>query len=74
MTGAFAACGPALALTHGEGTNKDALDTLYRSADFVGVGNGHVVYRRRADSHPVGGCGGRPVIPSDSGTAAGLGD
>jgi hypothetical protein len=45
---------------------EDALDNLRNSAGVVGVGNGHLLHRRRPDSHPVGGCLGRPGIPSDS--------
>jgi hypothetical protein len=45
----------------------DALDNLHNSVDLVGAGNGHILYRRRSDSHSVGGRGGSNDIPPDSG-------
>jgi hypothetical protein len=46
---------------------NDALDNLCGFVDFVGSGNGHLVHRRRADSHPVGHCVGSNGNPPDSG-------
>jgi hypothetical protein len=47
---------------------KDALDNLRDFADFVGVGNGNLLHRRRADSHPVGHRFGSIGNPPASGT------
>jgi hypothetical protein len=58
--------GPALATINGEGENN-ALDNLCSSAGFVGVGNGNLLHRRRADSHPVGAWFDSAGIPPDSG-------
>jgi hypothetical protein len=46
---------------------KDALDNLCNSAGFVGIGNGNLLYRRRADSRPVGRCVGSNGNSPDSG-------
>jgi hypothetical protein len=54
---------------HGK-EQKDALDNLYNPAGFVGVGNGSLLYRWRADSHPFGRCCGGTGNPPVSGTQA----
>jgi hypothetical protein len=47
---------------------EDALDNLYHSAGFVGVGDGNLLYRRGVDSPLVGGRVGRSGNPSVSRT------
>jgi hypothetical protein len=64
--------GPALAIMQCE-DQKDALDTLYNLAGIVGAGNGHFLYRWRANSRPVGDCVDRNGIPPDPGTQGYLG-
>jgi hypothetical protein len=51
---------------------KNALDNLYNSAGFVGVGIGDLLHRRWADSHPVGGCFGSNGNPAASGAQSHL--
>jgi hypothetical protein len=49
---------------------KDALDNLWNSFGFVDVGNGNLVHRFGADSHPFSRCGSSNGNPPDSGTQA----